>query len=83
LFLFGLILIFSSKAETVDLSTEEQYKSGRSLSDFPYPEIKKILFGPSSSPYPPVILLMEQRFLLQLGLKRERSTLSPARTSEE
>jgi len=57
LFLFGLILIFSSKAETVDLSTEEQYKSGRSLSDFPYPEIKKILFGPSSSPYPPVILL--------------------------
>jgi len=46
LFLFGLILIFSSKAETVDLSTEEQYKSGRSLSDFPYPEIKKIQFGP-------------------------------------
>jgi len=57
LFLFGLILIFSSKAETLDLSTQEQFKSDRSVSDFPYPEIKKVPFGPSSSPHPPVLLL--------------------------
>ena len=48
LFLFGLILIFSSKAETLDLSTQEQFKSDRSVSDFPYPEIKKVPFGPRS-----------------------------------
>ena len=48
LFLFGLILIFSSKAEMVDLPAEEKYKSDRSVNDFPYPEIKKIPFGPRS-----------------------------------
>lgn len=48
LFLFGLILILSSKAETVDLSTEEKYKSDRSVNDFPYPEINKVPFGPRS-----------------------------------
>lgn len=105
LFLFGLILIFSSKAETVDLSTEEKYKSDRSVNDFPYPEIKKVPFGPRSvfdtnslsnqanyfhEKTEKVLLRIllffcytEQRFRLQLGLKRRRSTLSQAHRSEE
>jgi hypothetical protein len=105
LFLFGLILIFSSKAETADLSTEEKYKSDRLVNEFPFPEIKKVPFGPRSvfdthsfsnqanyfhDKTEKVLLRIllfscytEQRFRLQLGLKRRRSTLFQARRSEE